>query len=297
MTFAAWSSAIVSLVLPGVAHAYYHRWRRAVALWAADTVLGGTTFLSFARLPAYTILPLCLGWLALRLWIATDAARISRRLGRDGSRRAVYGWAAAGGFLVAVAIANTFIMAPLRRVAGSAYWIPTGAMEPTILVGDKIVVAPSDTTRLFRGALVVHRMVQDRAHNAVKRVVGLAGDTLSMQQGRLRVNGREVREPYADLSGRPYDGSGEFAWQREYVVLPAGASSDQYRPTVDTWGPVVVPPGRVFVLGDNRHGSYDSRYWGFLPTKHIVGVPRRVYFSHDPETGRIRWGRIGVELR
>lgn len=186
MTLGAWSSAVGSFVFPGVAQAYFHRRRRAVVLWVADSVLGALVLLRYTRLPVYANPIFFLGWLALRIWIAMDAARTSRVVGRDGSRRAVYGWAAAGGFLVVTAIASGSITPPVRRVAGSASRIPTGTMEPTIRVGNYIVVVSAESTRLFRGAPVVHPLAQDHTEWVVKGVVGLAGDTVSMRQGHLR---------------------------------------------------------------------------------------------------------------
>ena len=83
-------------------------------------------------------------------------------------------------------------------------------------------------------------------------------------------------------------------WQTQHLA----ASTPEYAPDLQTWGPVVVPPDSFFALGDNRDASYDSRYYGFVPFENIVGTPSVIYFSFEPRSpepflGRVRWRRIG----
>ena len=79
------------------------------------------------------------------------------------------------------------------------------------------------------------------------------------------------------------------AWQLPHYV---GRDPATYRPTTHDWGPIVIPPGHYFVMGDNRDASYDGRYWGFLPRDHLVGRPLLIYFSYATDPLRIRWNRI-----
>ncbi len=95
----------------------------------------------------------------------------------------------------------------------------------------------------------------------------------------------------------------EFGWQRPFFV---GSNDDPRRahPTRDNWGPLLVPRGKYFVLGDNRDKSFDSRYWGFVDAAAIKGRPLVVYFSYDGTAGDplpwltdIRWSRLGSVIR
>ena len=195
-----------------------------------------------------------------------------------------------------------------------AFTIPSGSMERTLLAGDYLFVnkavygaqIPGTHARLpafetpRRGDVMVFVPPMDPDLNYVKRLVGLPGDTVEMRAGRLRVNGARVTEPYVQRVDPTHDVTdSEFNWQRAYFV---GAPDDPHRlhPTRDNWGPLVVPAGKYFVLGDNRDNSLDSRYWGFVDAGAVKGRPMVVYFSYDRETHDalpwltdIRWNRLG----
>jgi signal peptidase I len=151
-------------------------------------------------------------------------------------------------------------------------------------------------TRPRRDEIVVFRSVEDSTPNLniVKRLVGGPGDTLQMVRDTLIRNGERLVEPYVLQLG---DGMPDQmfrltqlrAWQLPHYVGPDPAN---YRPTTHDWGPFVVPSGHFFAMGDNRDASYDGRYWGFLPERHIVGRPLFIYFSWATNPVRIRWNRI-----
>jgi signal peptidase I len=200
----------------------------------------------------------------------------------------------------------------IRTFVIEAFRIPTGSMETTLLVGDFLLVnkavygaqVPGTAVRLpafgepDRGDVVVFTPPHEPDKNYVKRLVGLPGDTLSMRDKVLFVNGLPVAEPYA-RHGDPMDVHAPgMRWQVDHLLDPAQRL--QYRPSRDNWGPVTVPTGHVFVLGDNRDDSEDSRYWGFVDQTAIKGKPLFVYYSFNPRTLRnapwlteIRWDRIG----
>lgn len=205
----------------------------------------------------------------------------------------------------------------LRTFVVAAFQIPTGSMEDTLLVGDYLLVnkavygaeipgtdvhMPSFDEPEF-GEIVVFEPPpsagQPAGANYVKRVVGLPGDTLAMRDGTLYRNGDPVEEPYVRHHRPGSDPrSRSFSWQREYLVGDS-VRPGAYRPTRDNWGPIRVPRGQYFVMGDNRDNSEDSRYWGFVPWESIEGDPLFIYYSYDrerlapfPWITEVRWDRL-----
>lgn len=204
----------------------------------------------------------------------------------------------------------------LRSFLIEAFRIPSASMENTLLVGDFLFVnkaafggrleIPFTGIRLLRvpgygtaerDKIVVFRSVEDSTPNLniVKRILGAPGDTLQMIRDTLVRNGGPLEEPYALHLASGVNREDAFrlrqmrAWQLPHYVGPDPAA---YHPTTHTWGPIVVPPGHFFVMGDNRDESYDSRFWGFLPRDHIVGRPLFIYMSVARHPFRIRWHRL-----
>jgi len=202
----------------------------------------------------------------------------------------------------------------LRTFLVEAFRIPSPSMENTLLIGDFLFVnkaifgpeIPFTGIRLpavrepRRNDILVFDSVEEKL-DVVKRAVGVAGDTLEMRAGQLYRNGERADEPWAQHSDPSKTESPEMrekmrAWQTRYLV---GRDAGTYAPDLHDWGPIVVPPGAFFMMGDNRDESYDGRYWGFLPRKNVRGTPVFVYFSYNGESWRtlpwltdIRWGRI-----
>jgi signal peptidase I len=195
-----------------------------------------------------------------------------------------------------------------------AFQIASGSMTHTLLTGDFLFVnkavfgaqIPGTRARLpgfrepRRGDVIVFAYPRDPSQDYVKRVIGTPGDTVEMRHGRVSVNGRWVPEPYVLRIDPDNDVvSPEFEWQRAYQIGPAAARA-LLPLTRDNWGPLVVPPDKYFVLGDNRDDSSDSRYWGFVDAAAVKGRTLLVYFSYDkdahdalPWLTDIRWSRLG----
>ena len=207
----------------------------------------------------------------------------------------------------------------IRTFLLEAFQIPSGSMERTLLSGDFLFVnkavygaqIPGTDARLpafgtpQRGDVIVFAYPRDPSLNYVKRVVGVPGDTVEMQGGDLLVNGEPQAEPYVQRVDPWHDAfEPAFNWQRQYLASLSSDARRRYHPTRDTWGPLAVPPGKYFVLGDNRDNSADSRYWGFVDQGAVKGRPLLVYFSYDrgtrdplPWLTDIRWSRLGSLVR
>ena len=218
-----------------------------------------------------------------------------------------------------------------RELLAEAYRIPSGSMEPTLLVGDWLFVnklrlgphIPFTNHSLpgyaapTRGEVVVFvsppqdpsiRITpEDVAPTLVKRIVGIGGDTLLMRHGQLTLNGATVRSPnvfilpdsIADVP-QPI-----FSWQHDIEIRGSRFGPPPAYPSLHEWGPLVVPAGSYFMIGDNRDNSVDSRYYGPVPRANLRGTPMFIYYSYDPDRSveyvraltAIRWSRIGHWIR
>ena len=183
--------------------------------------------------------------------------------------------------IIAVLLAlfiRTFIVQPFK--------IPSGSMKPTLKIGDHLLVnkftygikIPFTRKTLIplnspeREDIVVFIYPVDRSKDFIKRVVGIAGDTIAIKDKKIYLNG----SPYDD-------GHGVYTDRR---LFPAS-----FQPR-DNFGPVTVPAGHIFVMGDNRDQSYDSRFWGFVDLKDVLGKAFIIYWSWDKNNKDVRWNRI-----
>ena len=182
-----------------------------------------------------------------------------------------------GQLLVAVVVSGACTSGPEGKSSARAarvYRNVSPAMAPTLRDGAEVTVllfedSASVARELKRGDIVAHAWPVDTTRRYLKRVIGLPGDTLGMRGGTVWLNGQPLAEPYAwhaEPAGDPI--VPEMDWQRRYLQAP---TSNTQAPSRNNWGPLVVPAGSYFVLGDNRDNSLDSRYWGFLTASHILG--------------------------
>lgn len=177
----------------------------------------------------------------------------------------------------------TFIVQPFR--------IPSESMERTLLVGDfllvnKIAYAPPGTWKwlmpyreIHRGDIVVFHYPANPPEHVVKRVIGLPGDRIHLENGRVWVNGMELDEPYVVFEPA-YADDFRDNFPSEMYTDPGVNPKWWIEMAHDIHGgDLVIPRGDYFVMGDNRNFSLDSRYWGFVTQDHIVGRPLLIYFS------------------
>jgi signal peptidase I len=199
----------------------------------------------------------------------------------------------------------------LRTFIVQTFVITSGSMEDTLLVGDMLVVNRAGIGSRIPGTairipgyseprlndVIVFDPPHEETLKLIKRLVGMPGDTLEMRNRALYRNGGLVDEPYVVHSAAPDETHPWMEWQKSY--LAASVDPRTYSPTRDTWGPIVLPEDRYFMLGDNRESSLDSRYWGILEGWRLEGRAVFTYFSYNkgsyrpfPWIREIRWRRI-----
>jgi len=185
----------------------------------------------------------------------------------------------------------------IRTFIIQAFKIPTGSMEPTLLVGDHLLVSkfsysihipneiPFTSIQLFsdyhffssvpeRGNIVVFKFPEDPSKDFIKRVIGLPGETLQVIQQRVYINDKLLKEPYAHHSQPSSPNSGNR----------------------DNMAPLRIPEGHIFVMGDNRENSHDSRMWGVLDLKNLRGKAQWIYWSWDSKDTGLRTDRLGTSV-
>jgi len=176
-----------------------------------------------------------------------------------------------------------------------AFVIPTGSMEDTLLIGDHLLVdklafSPYGPvshhilpyTDVKRGDIIVFRYPVDIRQTFVKRAIGVPGDHIRLVDKNLILNGNKVNEPYV-YHKTEYMDTYRDNFPGEPNVHVAESAMDMLMNHVQG-GEVVVPPGFIFAMGDNRDSSLDSRYWGFVPRENIIGKPLIIYWSYDAPT-------------
>lgn len=289
-----WRAGLFNVLTPGAGHFYNGRPVRAGASVVAFVVWLIVSMTAAVAAPNrfLRITVLLVSVLAPWIVLAWDGARVAARTSPL-QRRWFQRWYA----ILAIIALWAFLLQPglvrlTKRYITEAYRIPTGSMEPALLTGDHVLVSKWDAASPPRGAVVA--FVARSGHNFLQRVVGLPGDTLAMRDHRLIVNGRVLNEPYARIEPGVDPADDDFAWQRSFLLPPEDSAT--YAPTLGNWGPIVIPSGHYFTLGDNRGSSYDSRYTGLVAASQLFARARWIYYSR-PRDGERRWSRIGLAIR
>lgn len=187
-----------------------------------------------------------------------------------------------------------------------AFVIPTGSMEDTLLIGDHLLVdklayaPPGPLSKhllpysdVERGDIIVFRYPVDINQTFVKRVIGVPGDRIRLENKQVYLNGKKLAEPYKYHKTEYMDSYRDnFPGEPNVAVFPPAQVMLESNVVK---GEVVVPPDNYFAMGDNRDSSLDSRYWGFVPRKNIIGKPLIIYWSYDAPTDRLASPTIGFD--
>lgn len=290
-------AALFSLVLPGFGQFYNGEVNKAIWLFLGFALLliPGTALVAL-YLPARAMMPALLLSLAgaLGLWgyAVGNAYREARRL--PDYRPAV--WQRSGAyalvFLMCNVLALPLLLSTVRSQLVESFYIPSTSMEPGIRQGDVLFAdkrynCGGCQSGIARGDVAIFTYPNDRTLKYIKRVIALPGDTVQMLGAEVKVNGQPLTVPGSVRPGPApeieivSEHSGERQWQVQRPAQGVGSASLS----------LTVPPGQVFVLGDNRTLSRDSRSFGTVPMPDVVGRARQLWFSRGAEG--VRWERLG----
>jgi signal peptidase I len=258
------------------------RWRRAL-FWDAAMI---------AAILLVWHAPLAIFWV-VGLGQIVDAAIIKPARARS-----------TGGYAIAALIAfcaSLLVSTVMRHTWMEAFKIPSGGVIPTLQVGDQIFVDKTARTPA-RGDVTVFIYPKEPDKDFVKRVIAVGGDTIEIRDNQLVLNGQPVPRQHVDGPCEYDDFVDDTSrWEkRRCDAWDETLGAHHYRVYQEADGQPhsfparTVPAGHVFVMGDNRDNSYDSRFWGTVPPENIKGVARKIWWSSGPNG--IRWERLGHKL-
>ena len=282
-----WVAFILGLLGPGAGQIYSGEPTRGVWFFLLSSAVGVASvlfFLKFPYAPLNIIAPVLFS-VAVGLYILVDALRAARRQSFDYKLQPFNRWYV----YVILILASSAVLSIIKNVIARAYVIPAGSMMPTLQIGDKLLVdelsyGVRDPTRRVclalcgnprRGDVIVSIFPEDRTKDFVKRVIAVGGDTVEIRNKKVYIDGQTVYDPHAFFDAE---------------------DSAEKIPIQDNYGPKKVPADHVFVLGDNRNKSYDSRFWGFVDLADVKGKAAVIYWSWDADARIIRLERIGKAI-
>jgi signal peptidase I len=281
-----WVAGVLSVLAPGCGHLYLGRPELGLC-WFVSIVLFVIAGEFIARSP---LLPpaLNLAWVLIPfagyVFLVRSAVSLARSVRYTYERTGWNRWYVYLGVLLAMMGISSFFSDQLRERVVQSYKIPSGAMTPTLLIGDHIYVdklsyhTGSDPQR---GDIIVFKFPEDETKDFVKRIVALPGDTIELRNKQVILNGVQVD----DIT---------YTQRIDPGVIDASINPR------DNFGPVTVPDSSYFVLGDNRDQSLDSRFWGFVDASKIRGKVTVIYWSWSGKgklSEWIRWRRIGQRVQ
>jgi signal peptidase I len=304
-------AAVASLVLPGFGQFYNGELNRAIWLFLSFALLciPGVALIAL-YLPDRLMLPTLLLGLGVTLGVwayaVWDAWRGARRK-VDATAKA---WQMSGVYALVFVLCDLLALPLLaqyvRQHQVEPFRIPSHSMEPSVRQGDMIWAdkrynCPGCQQGVHRGDIAIFAYPNDRSVRYIKRVIGLPGDHIQLKDRQVWVNGQVLQRQAPTPEGTVTEGMGERHWQVQWVepaadAMPATnlAPLNRARTAPVTELQFTVPDGQVFVLGDNRLLSTDSRNFGTVPMQDILGRARQVWFSSDSQG--VHWGRLGQVL-
>jgi signal peptidase I len=291
-------AALMSLILPGFGQLYNGEVNRGLLLFIGFALCSIPLMVLIALyLPSSLMLPMLVlaNVVAIGLWIygIGNAWKTARAL----KEYTLKTWQKAGVYLAVFLCAMLFIFPSMiqyvRTNLVESFYLPSSSMEPSVLRGDVIFAnkqynKPSIiTSSIKRGDIGIFVYPNNRTQQYIKRIIALPGDKIEIQNQQVFINGKALSR-------------GEPGQNKDHLIVTEKQGDKEYQvqwlaSDTDTMLQLTVPPGEVFVLGDNRSASNDSRKFGTVPMRDVAGKAGQIWFSKG-EDG-IRWDRLGQLLR
>jgi signal peptidase I len=303
-----WIAFLLGVGNPGLGHFYAGSLRGAAAalvIFIAGCVLA----IWLIGTPFGVAWPIAIG-LLLVLLVLVGPAIHAARVARGATHWIESRWKRTVACMAYAVVVGWVLDTPLEPWfrPPKGFQVTSASMYPTLLVGDRVIASrPAEPLRdLRRGAIVAFRMALDGdrllpmdqapegalRETFVKRLIALPEDSVEVDSFGLRLNGAPVPRAHTGTDGDPFEARPLDLYEEtldgvRYVIAKQGTREVRLFPRT------TVEPDRIFVMGDNRDNSRDSRFTGTIPASDVVGVVSHIYFSRDPEGGEIRWDRIG----
>jgi signal peptidase I len=275
-----WLAALLTFLAAGLGHLYCGRAKKGICLFIGGQILLFAGFFVLLYYPPFGVLLSIVTGVSYFLYCLIDSFRLAGKFRitykpKRYNKWYVYVIAAA----LAIVIIQPFIEGVVKTNIAQAFKIPSGAMLNTLQIGDHIICNKLlyKTSEAQRGDIIVFPFPKDRSINYIKRVIGLGGEVIEIRNKQVLINGDLLREPYAINTTDK--------------IIPSETSPR------DNFGPIEIPTNHVFVMGDNRDNSYDSRFWGYIKNSDIEGKAMYTYWSWDSDNHSVRWERISKEIQ
>ncbi len=308
-----WLAGFLSFLVPGLGQVYNGQETKGLFLYVVLSVWGGIVlsmvsyFLKPPFKPANITIICLLALVSMILWIVIliDAIRTARRISGDYALRSFNRWYIYILVIVVIrvvdfSIENTIV----KNSVIKAYRIPSQSMQPTIMAGDYLLCDQSYylSNNPARGDLVIFKYSKDETKDFIKRIIGVPKDKIQIIDDALYINDKKIESQYA---GKYRPGQ-----EDEADIYQENAGKNIYRvldhfKKHENFGPLILPDGEYFVMGDSRDHSMDSRHWGTVKRHQITGRPVFIYLSYDMKIpawnifgkfASIRFSRIGKVL-
>jgi len=271
-------AAFLSFLLPGLGHLSCGRVKKAVIVYVFFQISIFASFFVFLRiaLPYNLILSVTL-FTIVYLYAIIDSILLAKNPDNTLKLKPILGYS----LLVAVIIFNSTIIRPLlgnliKQKYIQAFKIPSDSMFPTLLLGDMLLVDKHAYSNNIprRGDVIVFQSPENPSKTLIRRIVGLGGETIAIKNTKVYMNGSLYAEPYETNTDKTFQSN--------------------ERNTLNSF---VIPGNSYFVIGDNRDQKHDNTFWGIVDRKDVNGKAVKFYWSWNKDNSRVRWDRIGRDIK